>query len=61
VREKNTGAYGDLTTKLLDSAAIDFKMFEAISGKLSVGCKTDYTAAREKFSALEKDFKEALK
>ena len=59
VREKNTGAYGDLTTKLLNSAASNDKMFDAIREKHSLNCKTNCSAAQEKISALEKDFKEA--
>ena len=54
VREKLTGAHGDLMTKLLDSNISNDKMFSVIRRKVVAN-----DAADKKFIALEKEFKEA--
>jgi hypothetical protein len=54
LEEKHLERYGDLTTMLLDSGAHDLEMLNVISSKLPT------FDLRQKFGALEKDFKEAV-
>lgn len=54
VREKITGKHGDLLTKLLDSSISDDKIFTDTRKKVVTN-----EAADKKFTALQKDFKDA--
>jgi hypothetical protein len=56
VRDKVKGSHGDLLTKLLDSSMSNDKAFNEIRKKV-VG----NNAADKKFTALQDDFKEAVK
>jgi ribosomal protein L9 len=65
LKEKHLEKYGDLTTIMLDSAANDSKMFMDITVQFAVACTKKQSfdqceLAKEKLSALEKDFKAAV-
>ena len=66
LRQKHLEKYGDLTSMMLTSASNYNKFFNDRSVKFAVACLQAYSSAQcdpaqEKLSALEKDFKEAVK
>lgn len=65
LRQKHLEKYGDLTSMMLESASNDNKLFNNLEVKFAVACLNAHSsaqcdAAKEKLSALEKDFKEAV-
>ena len=65
LRQKHLEKYGDLTSMMLASASNYNKFFNDMSVKFAVACLNAHSSAqcesaKEKLSALEKDFKEAV-
>ncbi len=66
LRQKHLEKYGDLTSMMLGSASNDNKFFFDISVKFAVACMNGHSSAqcetaKKKLSALENDFKDAVK
>lgn len=62
ISDSPQGMNSDWQSMLWESDARDLKSFQAISSKLAVACwQVECAPAREKFSKLEDDFKEAVK
>ena len=63
LKEKRLEKYGDLTVMMLDSAVTEGEMFNKIRVKFATDCMNESSyeqceTAKQKLSALEKDFKE---